>query len=69
MTQFALVLHDVFNYQLPKGPVKAGRRWEQRHPQGANFGSNGILRVPLIALYSAWLGPVKCKQHKPYLVH
>jgi len=32
------------NYQLPNGPVKAGRRWRQRHPQGANLGSNGILK-------------------------
>ena len=32
------------NYQLPDGPVKAGRRWGQRHPQGANLGSNGILK-------------------------
>ena len=32
------------NYQLPNGPVKAGRRWGQRHPQGANLGSNGILK-------------------------
>ena len=31
-------------YQLPNGPVKAGRRWGQRHPQGANLGSNGILK-------------------------
>ena len=33
----------ITNYQLPDGPVKAGRRWGQRHPQGANLGSNGIL--------------------------
>ena len=32
------------NYQLPNGPVKAERRWGQRHPQGANLGSNGILK-------------------------
>ena len=32
------------NYQLPNGPVKAGRPWGQRHPQGANLGSNGILK-------------------------
>ena len=30
--------------KLPNGPVKAGRRWGQRHPQGANLGSNGILK-------------------------
>ena len=35
---------DDYNYQLPNGPVKAGRRWGQRHPQGANLGSNGILK-------------------------
>ena len=34
----------VTNYQLPNGPVKAGRRWGQRRPQGANLGSNGILK-------------------------
>ena len=34
----------ITNYQLPDGPVKAGRRWGQRHPQGANLGSNGILK-------------------------
>ena len=34
----------ITNYQLPNGPVKAGRRWGQRHPQGANLGSNGILK-------------------------
>ena len=32
------------NYQLPDGPVEAGRRWGQRHPQGANLGSNGRLK-------------------------
>ena len=38
------------NYQLPDGPVKAGRRWGQRHPQGANLGSNGRLKqVPVQA--------------------
>ena len=35
----------ITNYQLPNDPVKAGRRWGQRHPQGANLGSNGILNV------------------------
>ena len=34
----------ITNYQLPDGPVKAGRRWGQRHPQGANLGSNGRLK-------------------------
>jgi hypothetical protein len=24
-------------------PSEVGRRWGQRHPQGANLGSNGIL--------------------------
>ena len=38
-------IHTIItNYQLPNGPVKAGRRWGQRHPQGANLGSNGILK-------------------------
>ena len=36
--------HVITNYQLPNGPVKAGRRWGQRHPQGANLGSIGILK-------------------------
>ena len=36
--------HAFTNYQLPNGPVKAGRRWGQRHPQGANLGSNGRLK-------------------------
>ena len=39
------VMVEYTNYQLPNGPVKAGRRWGQRHPQGANLGSNGILKV------------------------
>ena len=34
-----------FNYQLPNGPIRAGRRWGQRHPQGANLGSNGVLKL------------------------
>jgi hypothetical protein len=33
----------VINYQLPNGLIKVRRRWGQRHPQGANSGSNGIL--------------------------
>jgi hypothetical protein len=32
-----------FNYQLPNGLIKVRRRWGQRHPQGANSGSNGKL--------------------------
>ena len=42
-----VALHEhipITNYQLPNGPVKAERRWGQRHPQGANLGSNGILK-------------------------
>ena len=35
--------HFLTNYQK-NYPVKAGRRWGQRHPQGANLGSNGILK-------------------------
>ena len=38
------VLELQLQLQLPNGPVKAGRRWGQRHPQGANLGSNGILK-------------------------
>ena len=34
----------MYMYQLPKGPVKAGRRWGQRHTQVVNVGSNGILK-------------------------
>jgi hypothetical protein len=30
-------------YQLPNGLIKVRRRWGQRHPQGANLGSNGKL--------------------------
>ena len=44
---FSAVVCDprlITNYQLPNGPVKAERRWGQRHPQGANLGSNGILK-------------------------
>ena len=33
---FQLIDPLLTNYQLPNGPVKAGRRWGQRHPQGAN---------------------------------
>ena len=29
---------------LPNGRIKVGHRWGQRHPQGANPGSNGILK-------------------------
>ena len=43
------------NYQLPNGPVKAGRRWGQRHPQGANLGSNGILNF--LSKLKQWLPP------------
>ena len=32
------------NYQIPNGPVKVEHRWGQRHPQGANLGSNGMLK-------------------------
>jgi len=31
------VVLPITNYQLPNGPIKAGRRWGQRHPQGANY--------------------------------
>ena len=48
--RFTIGLHGDTNYQLPDGPVKAGRRWGQRHPQGANLGSNGRLKqVPVQA--------------------
>jgi hypothetical protein len=36
-----------FNYQLPNGLIKVRRRWGQRHPQGANSGSNGKLKLML----------------------
>ena len=36
---------SITNYQLPNGPIRAGRRWGQRHPQGANLGSNGVLKL------------------------
>ena len=45
------------NYQLPNGPVKAGRRWGQRHPQGANLANNSKeLYVP----YEHSLAPMGC---------
>jgi hypothetical protein len=34
----------ITNYQLPNGLIKVRRRWGQRHPQGANSGSNGKLK-------------------------
>ena len=49
----------ITNYQLPKGPVKAGRRWGQRHPQGANLGSNGILNF--LSKLKQWLPPAHPK--------
>jgi hypothetical protein len=33
------------NHQLPNGLIKVRRRWGQRHPQGANSGSNGKLEL------------------------
>ena len=47
------------NYQLPNGPVKAGRRWGQRHPQGANLGSNGIHNF--MSKLKQWLPPAHPK--------
>jgi hypothetical protein len=32
-------------YQLPNSLIKVTRRWGQRHPQGANSGSNGKLEL------------------------
>ena len=49
----------ITNYQLPNGPVKAGRRWGQRHPQGANLGSNGILNF--LSKLKQWLPPAHPK--------
>ena len=49
----------ITNYQLPNGPVKAGRRWGQRHPQGANLGSNGILKF--LSKLKQWLPPAPPK--------
>jgi hypothetical protein len=37
----------ITNYQLPNGLIKVRRRWGQRHPQGANSGSNGKLKLML----------------------
>ena len=37
----AAVVPCTTNYQM-YGPVNAGRRWGQRHPQGASLASNGI---------------------------
>ena len=50
----------LINYQLPNDPVKAGRRWGQRHPQGANLGSNGILNF--LSKLKQWLPPAHPKQ-------
>jgi hypothetical protein len=33
----------MFKIPLPNGLIKVRRRWGQRHPQGANSGSNGKL--------------------------
>ena len=49
----------ITNYQLPNDPVKAGRRWGQRHPQGANLGSNGILNF--LSKLKQWLPPAHPK--------
>jgi hypothetical protein len=50
--------HSIFipitNYQLPNGLIKVRRRWGQRHPQGANSGSNGKLKL---MPNSKWLPP------------
>jgi hypothetical protein len=35
--------------QLPNGLIKVRRRWGQCHPQGANSGSNGELKLMLLA--------------------
>ena len=53
------LLFMLFNYQLPNGPVKAGRRWGQRHPQGANLGSNGIHNF--MSKLKQWLPPAHPK--------
>jgi hypothetical protein len=42
---FVLLINT--NYQLPNGLIKVRRRWGQRHPQGANSGSNGKLKLML----------------------
>ena len=54
-----IALFHPFNYQLPNDPVKAGRRWGQRHPQGANLGSNGILNF--LSKLKQWLPPAHPK--------
>ena len=54
-----VVLIPITNYQLPNDPVKAGRRWGQRHPQGANLGSNGILNF--LSKLKQWLPPAHPK--------
>jgi hypothetical protein len=38
---------SITNYQLPNGLITVRRRWGQRHPQGANSGSNGKLELKL----------------------
>jgi hypothetical protein len=39
---------------ITNGLIKVRRRWEQRHPQGANSGSNGKLEL---MPNSKWLPP------------
>jgi hypothetical protein len=39
---------------LPNGLIKVRRRWGHRHPQGANSGSNGKLKL---MPNSKWLPP------------
>lgn len=36
---------QITDYRLPNGSIKVERRWGQRHPQGANLGSNGRLKL------------------------
>ena len=44
---FEVSTDHILCFRLRNDCNKVGRRWGQRHPQGANLGSNGILRVPV----------------------
>jgi hypothetical protein len=48
------ILVSPLRLPLPNGLIKVRRRWGQRHPQGANSGSNGKLEL---MPNSKWLPP------------
>ena len=54
---------------LPNRPIKAGHGWGQHHTQGANLGSNGILKVPVQeshdGCHQPTLDPLLSNQYMP----